>query len=76
MNLRVTIYSIFFILKLIIRLPGMLISYYVKRRRAVGQFRRELVAQGVPQDEAKELGNLYPFKLSEILTLTRGLSRS
>ena len=75
MNLRVALSTTFFILKLIFRLPGMLISYYLRRRSALGHFRRELVAQGVPPREAKELGKLYPFKLGDVLTVARGFSR-
>jgi hypothetical protein len=76
MNIRVAISTTFFILKLIFRLPGMLISYYLRRRSAMGRFRRELVAQGVPPREARELGRLYPFKLGDVITVARGFSRS
>jgi len=76
MNVRVALSTTFFILKLIIRLPGMLISYYLRRRSALGRFRRELVAQGVPPREARELGKLYPFKLGDVISVARGISRS
>jgi hypothetical protein len=76
MNLRVALSTTFFILKLIFRLPGMIISYYLRRRSATGRFRRELVARGVPPSEAKELGKMYPFKLGDVITVARGFSRS
>jgi hypothetical protein len=76
MNLRVALSTTFFILKLIFRLPGTFISYYLRRRSAMGRFRRELVAQGVPPREARELGRLYPFKLGDVITVARGFSRS
>jgi hypothetical protein len=49
----------------------MLIRYYLKRRKAVGHFRKELIAHGVSPEAAKELGSLYPFKISEIIGITR-----
>jgi len=54
----------------------MIIRYYLKRRKAVGQFRKELIAHGVSHQAAKELGSLYPFKLSEIIGITRSFAGS
>jgi hypothetical protein len=54
----------------------MLIRYYLKRRKAVGQFRKELIAHGVSPEAAKELGSLYPFKLSEMIGMTRNFTGS
>lgn len=54
----------------------MIIRYYLKRRKAVGQFRKELIAHGVSHQAAKELGSLYPFKLREIIGMTRNFTGS
>ena len=52
----------------------MAMNYYLKRRGAVNRFRRELIAGGVPPDEARELAKMYPFKLREAMKATRGFS--
>jgi hypothetical protein len=54
----------------------MIIRYYLKRRKAVGHFRKELIAHGVSPQAARELGSLYPFKLREIIGMTRNFTGS
>ena len=54
----------------------MIIRYYLKRRKAVGHFRKELIAHGISPEAAKELGSLYPFKLREIIGMTRNFTGS
>jgi len=61
--------------KLILSLPGMVLRFYFRRRRALGQFKRELIASGISSGEAEELADVYPFKLEEIMSLARGLPK-
>lgn len=75
MNLRRSLTTFFYMTKLILSLPSIVVRYYFKRRKALGQFKRELIASGLSQQEAKELANVYPFKLGEVMTLARGFSR-
>lgn len=74
MNLRRSLTTFFYMTKLILILPGIFVRYYFKRRKALGQFKRELIASGLSQQEAKELANVYPFKLGEVVMLARGFS--
>jgi len=60
--------------KLILSLLGIAVRYYFKRRKALGQFKRELIASGLSPQEAKELTNVYPFKFGEIMRLAQGFS--
>jgi hypothetical protein len=75
MNLRTTLSSAFFILKMIFIMPGIIIRYYLKRRSAIGHFKKELEVSGVPSEEAKELAKIYPFKLGDMIKIARGFSR-
>jgi hypothetical protein len=75
MNLWTAISSAFFILKMIFILPGIIIRYYLKRRSAIGHFKKELEVSGVPSKEAKELAKIYPFKLGDMIKVARGISQ-
>lgn len=52
-------------LGLIIRAPGWAIKYSMSYKRAKRQFRKHLLEQGVPHEEAYELADQYPFKMSD-----------
>ena len=52
-------------LGLAIRAPGWILSYSNGYKRAKKEFRRQLIAQGVPPEEAYELAELYPFKMTD-----------
>lgn len=56
---------------LMVRAPGWAIQWSTSYRRARGEFRRQLVAQGVPEAEAGELSMLYPFKMGDIIEAVR-----
>ena len=58
-------------LGLIIRAPGWAIDYSLSYKRAKRQFRKQLIEYGVPPDEAYELADQYPFKMSEFWELAR-----
>lgn len=57
---------------LMVRAPGWAVQWSSGYRRARGAFRRQLMAQGVPEAEARELSELYPFKMGDLLEAARG----
>jgi hypothetical protein len=63
--------TIFYSSTLLLRAPGMLIKYKMKRRGAVNTFKREMIACGVPVQEAEELARVYPFDLGDLMSLMR-----
>ena len=54
----------------------MMIKYRLGRRRAMNTFKRELIACGVPPNEAEELRRMYPFDLGDIIDLARGTPKT
>jgi len=66
--------TIFYSSALLLRAPGMLIKYKMKRRGAVNTFKRELIGSGFSPLEAKDLADNYPFKLREVIKMTRDFS--
>ena len=58
-------------LGLAIRAPGWLLSYSNGYKRAKKAFRKQLIAQGIHPEEAYELAELYPFKMSDFWELAR-----
>ena len=63
--------TIFYSSALLLRAPGMLIKYKMKRRGAVNTFKREMIACGGPVQEAEELARVYPFDLGDLMSLMR-----
>ncbi|TRO46962.1 hypothetical protein E2P65_05070 [Candidatus Bathyarchaeota archaeon] len=63
--------TIFYSSALLLRAPGMLIKYKMRRRGAVNTFKRELIACGVPVGEAEKLSRAYPFDLGDLMSLMR-----
>ena len=53
------------------RVPGYLIQWRFKRGNAKSQFKKELISAGIPRKEARELANLYPFKMNDFVALAR-----
>ena len=76
MSIRRTLSTIFYFTKLMFSFPGILASYYSRRRKAVSLFRKELIESGITLTEARELADLYPFKLGEIVNIARQFSRN
>jgi hypothetical protein len=64
----------FFIIKMMFSLPGIAYSYYSKRRKAIGVFKKELIESGIPPNEAGEIAGDYPFKLGDIIQIARDFS--
>lgn len=69
---RFSLRSLPAILGLMVKVPGWGIQWSTSYRRARGAFRRQLMAQGVPESEARELADLYPFKMSDLVEAVRG----
>ena len=67
--------TIFYTFIMLVRAPFMIVSFYFKRRRAIGCFKRTLIASGVPRREANELALNYPFKLGDFISLARSAPR-
>ena len=63
--------TIFYSSALLLRAPGMLIKYKMRRRGAVNTFKREMIACGVPVWEAEALSREYPFNLGDLMSLMR-----
>jgi len=68
--------TFFHILKLSFSFPGLIVGFYLKRRRAVKRFREEMIACGVPPGEARELAEMYSFGIGDIMRLARGFSEA
>ena len=60
-------------LGLLVRAPGWALNYSMSYKRAKRQFRRQLIEQRVPQGEAYELAECYPFKMSDIISTARNI---
>ena len=76
MSARNTLSASFHILKLTFSMPGVLIGFYSKRRRAVRRFREEMITCGIPSDEAWELSEMYNIGITDILRRTREISEA
>ena len=63
--------TIFYSSALLLRAPGMLIKYKMKRRGAINTFKREMISCGVPVGEAEMLAREYPFNLGDLMSLMR-----
>ncbi|UCH57200.1 MAG: hypothetical protein JSV18_07665 [Candidatus Bathyarchaeota archaeon] len=55
-------------------LPVITIQWRLRRNEAKNRFKKELIASGIPPEDAKELADMYPFKLGDFLSLTRKTS--
>ncbi len=56
---------------LMVRVPGYAIQWSTGYKRARSEFRRQLVADGIPPKEARELADLYPFKMGDLIEAAR-----
>ena len=56
---------------LMVKVPGYAIQWSTGYKRARSEFRRQLVADGIPPKEAKELADLYPFKMGDLIEAAR-----
>jgi hypothetical protein len=56
--------------------PGLLVGFYTKRRRAVKRFEKEMIACGIPAVEAKELSEMYNIGIRDLLKRVRGVSEA
>ena len=58
-------------LRVVLKAPVILVRWKLGHRRAKNTFRKELISSGISEHEARELAELYPFKLEDIITLAR-----
>mgnify|MGYP006278775331 CR=1 FL=1 len=62
------------IMGLMVRVPGWALDYSLSYKRAKKTFKRGLIEEGVPPDEADELADLYPFKISDLIETARSIN--
>lgn len=74
MSAWTTLRTISIVLGLIIRVPAWAVNYSLSYKRAKRKFRRHLIVEGVPYDEAVELAKLFPFKMSDIIETVRSVN--
>lgn len=68
--------TFFYIMKLTFSFPRLIAGFYLRRRRAVKRFREEMIACGIPPEQAKELAKIYSFGLGDVMRLARGFSEA
>jgi hypothetical protein len=56
------------------RAPGWAYSYSRSYKRARREFKYHLIEEGIPRDEAEELAELYPFKITDIIETARSFN--
>jgi hypothetical protein len=64
--------SFFRLLGLGLKLPVYYSRYCIARRRAIGHFKRALIASGMHPSDAEDLARDYPFKFSQVMGAIRG----
>lgn len=62
------------VLGLMVRAPGWALDYSMSYKRAKRKFREQLIDEGIPRDEAYELAELFPFKMSDIIETVRSVN--
>jgi hypothetical protein len=61
-------------LGLMVRVPYWALSYSRNYKRAKREFKHQLIEEGVPWEEAEELANLFPFKMTDIIQTARNIN--
>lgn len=74
MRVWATLRTIPAILGLVVRAPGWALDYSLSYKRAKKEFKRQLIDQGVPREEADELANLFPFKIKDFIETARTIN--
>lgn len=67
--------TFFYSIKLLVKVPGIAIQWQLKRRKAKNHFKNELIAAGIPKNEAADLADMFPFKFRDMAQLARGASQ-
>ena len=62
------------VLGLMVRAPGWALDYSMSYKRAKKEFRKQLIDEGISYDEAVELAELFPFKMSDIIETVRSVN--
>lgn len=63
--------TVYYGMKMRVKIPGFLIQWRLQYRRAKNHFRKELIAAGMSKKETNELADMYPFKLEELMRSAR-----
>lgn len=71
MGVKTLIAGILFFSRLCFQSLGLIMQAMMKRRKAKSTFKKTLMLQGVPPKTARELAEVYPNPLGEILNLVR-----
>ena len=58
---------------LIARVPGWLLQWNINRSRAKKTFEKELLAAGISPKDARELRELYPFNMQDMIETARSI---
>ena len=61
-------------LGLMIRAPYWALNYSRSYKRARREFKYQLIDEGISYQEAEELAELFPFKLSDIIQTARDIN--
>ena len=61
-------------LSLMVRAPYWALNYSQSYKRARREFKYQLIDEGIPRQEAEELAELFPFKLSDIIQTARSIN--
>ena len=71
MSGRSYVSTVYYGMKMMVKVPGFLIQWRLQYRRAKNHFRKELIAAGMSNKEADELADMSPFKLGEFMSLAK-----
>lgn len=71
MNIRKALATIFYTARIMLSLPVIATIFYLKRKKAVDLFKKELIAKGLSRKEADEIAQAYPFKMGDMLEILR-----
>ncbi len=74
MSAWTTLRTIPAVLGLMVRVPAWAVNYSLSYKRAKREFKHHLIDEGVPYDEAVELAELFPFKMSDIIETARSIN--
>ena len=74
MSAWIALRSIPAVLGLMVRAPYWALNYSRNYRRAKREFKYQLIDEGVPLEEAEELAELFPFKMSDIIQTARSIN--
>jgi hypothetical protein len=57
-----------------VRAPYWALNYSRSYKRAKREFKHHLIKEGISWEEAEELADLFPFKMSDIIQTARNIN--